>query len=262
MWSVVTLSGGEVGVEIDDVGASLEAGRGANGAGDARVEEGIGGDADGRAVDAARAHAAVGLHPPRQPAVLDHHLRRPALVLRRPPPSAVRVLQHAPPRRGRHGERAQLRRQLLAHHPRPCHQEINRANSLPSSGHSTHAVLCNLCMLRYDIPPWLPYQVQRREEGRGTRRKLEALRGGRRKPWIDADAARAGLELKTNKTDVLLVLGLTMEGLDKYYKQTRRGLGGTAPCLRLPNMSGLSQTDCRLSFTFFILWFCLLDVIE
>lgn len=201
---MLTLSGGEVGVEVDDVRASLEAGRGANRAGDTRVEEGIGGDADGSAVDAAGAHAAVGLHQPRQPAVLDHHLRRPALVLRRPP-CAVRVLQHAPPRRGRHGERAQLRRQLLAHHPRPCQEIVQRAIVSELRTDTRRA----LYMLRHDIPPpWLPYQVQRRGEGTGRRRKLQALRGGR-KPWIDAE-----LLMLLDRALDLLELELTMESLD------------------------------------------------
>lgn len=47
-----SFAGGEIEVEVDDVGAVVVAGRGAEVAGEARVEESVGGDAEGISIEA------------------------------------------------------------------------------------------------------------------------------------------------------------------------------------------------------------------
>jgi len=94
---------------------------------------------------------------------------------------------------------------------------VRKSCKQPSSEHTGRA----LYMLQYVIPPWLPYQVQRREEGTGRRRKLEAVRGGR-KPWIDAELLML-LDLSLRPMSCAGVNDGKLRRLDKYYKQTRRG---------------------------------------
>jgi hypothetical protein len=111
-----TFSGGEGGVEVDDVGAGVAARRRAErpegaavlgrGAGDGEAERG--------AVDAAGAHAGAGLDPPGQ-APRAAHRRRLAPVR-----ALGRALQHAPPPARRHREGARVRRQLLARQLPAC----------------------------------------------------------------------------------------------------------------------------------------------
>lgn len=107
----VTFAGGEIVVEVDDVGAVVVAWSGAELGGEVGLEECVGGDACGFPINPASPDAVVGLDPPGH--LLHHHLGRPALVLRLPIAAPI-VLQQAPlPRRG-YGQRAHLNRQLLA----------------------------------------------------------------------------------------------------------------------------------------------------
>lgn len=95
---VHTFPGGQIEVEVDNVGASPVTRRGAELGSELRLEERVRGDADGIPIDPAGAHALVSLDVPRHP--LHHDLRRPALVL--DPTVLVRVrLQQASLPRGR-----------------------------------------------------------------------------------------------------------------------------------------------------------------